>query len=74
MSKDAEEAGSTAGNSCPLCGSDKFTWGVAVGHYPFKFRPDNAGWLTKNTTIFGGQEIKARKCDSCRNIQLFAAE
>jgi hypothetical protein len=73
MSKDAEEVGSAPCNPCPLCGSDRFTWGVAVGHYPFKFHPDNAGWLTKHTAIFGGQEIKARRCDSCGNIQLFVA-
>ena len=73
MSGDAEEAGSAARNSCPLCGSDRFTWGVAKGHYPLKFKSDDAGSLAKNT-VFGGQEIKARRCDSCGNIQLFAPE
>jgi hypothetical protein len=67
MSKDAEEAGSAARNPCPLCGSEKFTWG-ATGIYPMTFRPDDAGWFS------GGLRVKARKCDSCRNIQLFAVE
>jgi hypothetical protein len=74
MSLNFEKANSPGVNlPCPLCGGDKFTWGVAMGHYHFKFKPDDAGWLKKNT-IFGGQEIKARRCDSCGNIQLFAVE
>jgi hypothetical protein len=67
MSRDTEKAGSAARNSCPLCGSGKFTWGVARGAYPFTFKPDKAGWFS------GGLKVKARKCDSCRNIQFFAA-
>ena len=73
MSRDADKTGSAARNSCPLCGSDKFTWGVAIGHYPFRFKSDDASWIARHTT-FGGQEIKARRCDSCGNIQLFAVE
>jgi hypothetical protein len=46
---------------------------VALGHYDFKFKPDDSSWLTKKT-IFGGQKIRARKCDSCGNIQLFAVK
>ena len=73
MSGDTEEAGSAARNSCPLCGSDRFTWGMAWGHYRLMFKPDDAGWLVKNT-IFGGQKITARRCDSCGNVQLFAVD
>ena len=73
MSSEAEEAGSTAQKSWPLWGGDKFTWGVVHGRRNPVFKPDDASWLVKNT-VFGGQEIKARQCDSCRNIQLFAAE
>jgi hypothetical protein len=74
MSQDAKKADSTdARNSCPLCGGDKFTWGMAMGHYPFKFKPDSSGWVAKNT-VFGGQIIRARRCDSCGNIQFFAVE
>ena len=73
MSNDAGEAGSVAQKSCLLCGSDKFTWGVAQGHHNLMFKPDDASWLAKNT-VFGGQAIKARRCDSCGNIQLFAVE
>lgn len=74
MSGDAEEAGSAARNSCPLCGSDRLTWGaVWPGQNHLKFKPDDLSWLEKNT-IFGGLAIKARRCASCGNIQLFAPE
>jgi ribosomal protein S27AE len=73
MSNDAEEAGSAARNSCPLCGSDKFTWGLVRGERRLRFKSDDAGWLAKNIAI-GGLEIKAKKCASCGNIQLFAVE
>jgi hypothetical protein len=70
----AEKSGSgSEGNSCPLCGNSRFTWGKAMGHYPQKFKPDDSGWLAKNTA-FGGMEIKARRCDSCGNIQLFVVK
>jgi len=73
MSKDAEEAGSAARNSCPLCGGERFTWGLVRGARPVQFKSDDAGWLVRNTNI-GGQNIRARKCASCGNIQLFAVE
>jgi hypothetical protein len=73
MSKDAEKVGSAAHNSCPLCGSDKFTWGVAQGPHNLMFKSDDASWIVRNTA-FGGQQIKARQCDSCGNIQFFALE
>jgi hypothetical protein len=62
-----------AENACPLCGGGKFTWGVAVGKMPLRFKPDNSGWLSK-MTVFGGQTVKARRCDACGNIQLFAVK
>ena len=69
-----EEVGSaSAGNTCPLCGGDLFTWGVARGHIAPRFKPDKSGWLAKNT-IFGGQKIRARRCEMCGNIQLFAVK
>ena len=71
MSRDAEEADSATRMSCPLCGGDKFTWGLVRGECRLQFKSDDAGWWVKNTAI-GGQQIRARRCDSCRNIQLFA--
>ena len=71
MSKDANEVSSVAQNSCPLCGGDSFTWGVARGAYPMTFKPDKASWLVKQFIV--GQKIKARRCASCGNIQLFVA-
>lgn len=55
---------------CPNCGKDSFTWGVVRGHYDMKFIDDNAGFWSK-ITVFGGQPVGARKCNYCRNIQLF---
>ena len=74
MSRDAQEAGAAARTSCPLCGRYIFSWGVMRGHpvFPLKFMGDDAGVLTK--LVSGGQGIKARRCDSCGNIQLFAVE
>ncbi len=71
MSRDAQEAEAAARTSCPLCGGNTFTWGVARGRDWFKFRADNVGFLARN---FGGQTVKARKCDSCGNVQLFAVD
>lgn len=67
MSKDTEETGSAARQSCPLCGSDRFTWGVAGGTCTLRFKPDNAGFFSVSTNV------KARRCDSCGNIQLFTS-
>jgi hypothetical protein len=67
MSKDAEEAGSAARTSCPLCGNDKYTWGVAGGFHALMFTPDNAGFFSSP------KKLKARRCDSCGNVQLFVA-
>ena len=74
MSKDAKEAGATAGTSCPLCGNSEFTWGRMRGHpvFPLKFMWDDAGVLKR--CFAGGQTVKARRCDSCGNVQLFARE
>lgn len=71
MTENIEEAAVVARNSCPLCGSDKFTWGVACGFHLLMFKPDEASSWTK---MFGGQKIRARRCASCGNIQLFALE
>jgi hypothetical protein len=72
MSKDADNTGSAARNLCPLCGSNRFTWGVAKGYGPLVFKPDDSGWV--KTFFDVGTRIKARRCDSCGNIQLFALE
>ena len=44
MSRDAQEAEAAARTSCPLCGGNTFTWGVARGRDWFKFRADNVGF------------------------------
>jgi len=73
MSYDTTQVAGSGGaaHSCPLCGGDRFTWGVAMGRSFLRFKPDNSGWLAKNT-VFGGQKIRARRCDMCGNIQFFA--
>ena len=68
--KDTEETASTPRTSCPLCDSNRFTWGVTCTLHPLVFKPDEARRLAK----LGGQTLKARRCNSCGNIQLFALE
>jgi hypothetical protein len=57
---------------CPVCGGDKFTWGITRGYGPSAFLADTAGAVKKFFSI--GEKMKARKCDSCKNIQLFTVE
>ena len=63
---DNQEAG--AGAACLLCGQTSFAWGKLQGHYQTKFHPDGP-WLTLVSTE---KPIRARLCDGCGNIQLFA--
>ena len=63
---DYQEADS--GAVCSLCSQTSFTWGKLQGRYQTKFHPDGP-WLTFRSTE---KPIRARLCDGCGNIQLFA--
>jgi ATP-dependent Clp protease ATP-binding subunit ClpC len=58
--------------SCPSCGGDNFTWGMPQGFKPLRFLSDSSTGLAK--FFSAGQKIKARKCDSCGNVQLFVVD
>jgi hypothetical protein len=71
-----DEAQADPSDECPVChvcGGDQFTWGCAQGHQRLRFKPDGAGWLARNT-IFGGEKLRARRCNQCGNVQLFATQ
>ena len=74
MSNDPSENTGSAGAAkpCPLCGGRQFTWGVAQGHYEFRFKPDNHSGFVEKYTVFGGHKVRARRCDACGNVQLVA--
>lgn len=55
--------------SCHLCGSKTFEWGQ-LRSQGIKFIPDDASWTKKQFSF--GTDIKARRCTSCNNIQIFS--
>lgn len=56
--------------ACFLCGSSDVVWGnvTAGSRHQVKFHPDGP-WLTLLST---DEQIRARKCGSCGNVQLYA--
>ncbi len=57
--------------SCPLCGCTTFVDGKVRGQ-GVVFVPDDAGLLS---SVFAtGWGMRARKCDACNNVQLFASD
>ncbi len=59
------------GPPCPFCGGSSFTWGVLQSQ-GIRFVPDEVGWLGR--TFGMGSDMRARRCDGCRNVQLFDVE
>lgn len=55
---------------CPVCGESSYSWGSVAGHYPLKYKDEDVGFWEKHTA-FGGARVKVRKCNTCRNLQLF---
>jgi len=56
---------------CPVCGAVDFEWGKLQAS-GLTFIPEGSS-ITRN--IFaGGFRLKARKCKSCQNVQLFARD
>lgn len=57
--------------TCPICGEKRFSWGKThlfrgSSNYPLAFRSNSTGMFESS------QKLRARKCTSCGNIQLFA--
>lgn len=62
-----KRGGDVRESPCPICGGERFVWGVTVGEGPNQrlyTRPNGAGWGN-------GREMITRECYSCGNVQLF---
>ena len=58
-------------SDCPCCGGSEFAWGFCnPGGHGLTFKSGEDNWWVRNT-ILGGDEIKARACRTCGNIQFF---
>ncbi len=57
--------------ACPICGHTKFQAGKVRSH-GISFMPDDTRWLKKQFSI--GYSLKARRCLSCGNVQMFTKE
>ena len=53
---------------CPLCGSKEFVSGQ-VSAQGLSFKSDDTGFFARNFTL--STSLRARRCDRCRNVQLF---
>lgn len=54
---------------CPACGGRAYSWGHAQAT-GLAFIPDNVGFWQKMSLL--GHKLRARRCDGCGNVQLFA--
>ncbi len=65
-----EQLGSSA---CLYCGSTEFTWGNLRDTYrggKVAFRPDGPVF----TIVSTNENVRARKCEGCGNIQCFTEQ
>ncbi len=52
---------------CPICGSTDYSWGIALSsNARVRFIADGAHGT--------GNNLKARKCNRCHNVQTFTEE
>lgn len=72
MNKQAQKNHNPKENPCHICGSQEFIWGRSVGAGEdlivtswLYFRADKGSWGD-------GEKLRARKCNKCDNVQLFA--
>ncbi len=56
--------------SCPVCSDETFEWGQ-LRSQGLVYLKDDSTWLKKQFTL--GDKLKARRCISCDNIQIFVA-
>lgn len=67
MNEQPQENNNLHQNHCHICGSQEFIWGRFLG--------DQCYWLyfRQNGGFWGdGEKLSARKCNKCKNVQLFA--
>ena len=55
---------------CPICGKTSYSWGQVVAQN-LKYVPQEAGFFGRNFNL--SYNVPARLCNSCGNIQMFAA-
>jgi hypothetical protein len=56
--------------ACTICGDTSYSWGQLKEQSQVEFIRDDASFL-ETFTAWGGEEVRARLCESCGNIQLF---
>lgn len=64
-----DEVGAKGDLPCPVCGGGSYSWGT-VGAQGLNYTPDNASILAKFFRV--GLKVRARRCELCGNIQMFA--
>jgi hypothetical protein len=65
----SDEAGDKQDLPCPICGGRSYSPGTLAAH-GINFLPNDASILRRFFRI--GFELRARRCDSCGNVQMFA--
>ncbi len=54
---------------CPLCKEESFEWGELRSQGSVVYAKEQSGWLKKQ--FASGDKLKARRCLSCDNVQIF---
>lgn len=54
---------------CPVCGGGSYTWGT-LSAQGINFTPEDASAIAKFFRY--GVQLRARRCDLCGNVQIFA--
>jgi hypothetical protein len=65
----SDEAGDKPDLPCPVCGGRSYSSGTLASQ-EINFLPDDASILRRIFRI--GMQLRARRCDLCGNIQMFA--
>jgi hypothetical protein len=64
-----DEVGGKPENPCPVCGGGSYSWGT-LGAQGINFTADDASIFAKFFRY--GISVRARRCDLCGNVQIFA--
>ncbi|WP_435016451.1 hypothetical protein TA3x_004017 [Tundrisphaera sp. TA3] len=65
----ADEVGGKPEMPCHLCGDRDYAWGDIYAN-GINFIPEDDPWWSK--ILRHGRKLRARRCESCGNVQLFA--
>lgn len=58
--------------TCPLCGGESFEWGRVIAHSLQYVNDRESFWEKLKRGLRG--TMPARKCNTCKNVQIFAQE